>query len=97
MTAHLAMDEWVPPGEIAHLIAFLATSNCRQRTEATPAVNGAGHMRWGACAAKPPSGCARSMFRILDISATTKRWRHGGTSQSMNATRQISHRAVIAG
>ncbi len=65
MTAHLAMDEWVPPREIAHLIAFLATSNCRQRTEATPAVNGAGHMRWGALRCK-----ATIRLRAVDVSYT---------------------------
>ena len=45
MTAYLAMGEWVPPGEIAHLIAFLAAGNCRKRTGATPTVKGAGDMR----------------------------------------------------
>ena len=45
LTATLAMGEWVPPGEIGHLIAFLATGKCRHLTGATLDVNGATYVR----------------------------------------------------
>ena len=45
ITATLAMGEWVPPGEIADLIAWLATGSCRHLTGATLDVNGASYIR----------------------------------------------------
>ena len=45
ITATLAMGEWVPPGEIADLIAWLATGTCRHLTGATLDVNGASYLR----------------------------------------------------
>ena len=45
MTASLAMGEWVPPGDIAALVAFLATGTCRHLTGATLDVNGATYVR----------------------------------------------------
>jgi len=45
VTAGLAMGEWVPPGDIAALVAFLATGTCRHLTGATMDVNGASYIR----------------------------------------------------
>jgi len=45
VTASLAMGEWVPPGDIAALVAFLATGTCRHLTGATLDVNGATYVR----------------------------------------------------
>ena len=45
VTAGLAMGEWVPPTEIAELIAWLATGTCRHLTGATLDVNGASYLR----------------------------------------------------
>ncbi len=39
------MGEWVPPGEFADLIAWLATGTCRHLTGATLDVNGASYIR----------------------------------------------------
>ena len=45
VTATLAMGEWVPPGEIADLVTFLASGRCRHLTGATLDVNGASYVR----------------------------------------------------
>lgn len=45
VTAGLAMGEWVPPADIAELVAFLATGACRHLTGATLDVNGASYVR----------------------------------------------------
>lgn len=45
LTAGLQMGEWVPPEEIAHLVAFLATGRARHLTGATLDVNGATYVR----------------------------------------------------
>ena len=45
VTATLAMGEWVPPDDIAELVAFLATGRCRHLTGATLDVNGATYVR----------------------------------------------------
>jgi NAD(P)-dependent dehydrogenase (short-subunit alcohol dehydrogenase family) len=45
VNAMLAMGEWVPPGDIAELVAFLATGRCRHLTGATLDVNGASYVR----------------------------------------------------
>jgi len=45
VTANLAMGEWVPPGDIAELVAFLATGRCRHLSGATLDVNGASYVR----------------------------------------------------
>ncbi|MCF6508111.1 SDR family oxidoreductase [Blastococcus sp. MG754426] len=45
VTAGLAMDEWVPPAEVAEVVAFLATGRCRHLTGATLDVNGASYVR----------------------------------------------------
>lgn len=45
VSANLAMGEWVPPDEIGHLIAFLATGKVRHLTGATFDVNGASYVR----------------------------------------------------
>lgn len=45
VTASLAMGEWVPPDDIAGLIAFLATGTCRHLSGATLDVNGATYVR----------------------------------------------------
>ena len=45
VTASLAMGEWVPPDDIAELVAFLATGRCRHLTGATLDVNGASYVR----------------------------------------------------
>lgn len=45
VSAGLAMGEWVPPDEIAALVAFLATGQCRHLTGATLDVNGASYVR----------------------------------------------------
>ena len=45
VTAGLAMGEWVPPGDVATLVAFLATGSCRHLTGATLDVNGATYVR----------------------------------------------------
>lgn len=45
VTATLAMGEWVPPDEIGHLVAFLATGRVRHLTGATIDVNGATYVR----------------------------------------------------
>jgi NAD(P)-dependent dehydrogenase (short-subunit alcohol dehydrogenase family) len=45
VTASLAMGEWVPPGDIAELVTFLATGRCRHLTGATLDVNGASYVR----------------------------------------------------
>jgi NAD(P)-dependent dehydrogenase (short-subunit alcohol dehydrogenase family) len=45
VTATLAMGEWVPPAEVAELIAYLATGRCRHLSGATLDVNGASYIR----------------------------------------------------
>ena len=45
VTATLAMGEWVPPTELAELIAFLCSGACRHLTGATLDVNGATYVR----------------------------------------------------
>lgn len=45
VTATLAMGEWVPPSDIATLVAFLSTGACRHLTGATLDVNGATYVR----------------------------------------------------
>jgi NAD(P)-dependent dehydrogenase (short-subunit alcohol dehydrogenase family) len=45
VTSTLAMGEWVPPEEIADLIAFLATGTVRHLSGATLDVNGATYVR----------------------------------------------------
>lgn len=45
VTAGLAMGEWVPPEELADLVAFLATGRVRHMTGATIDVNGASYIR----------------------------------------------------
>ena len=45
VNAALAMGEMVPPEEIAELIAYLATGQCRHLTGATLDVNGASNVR----------------------------------------------------
>ena len=45
VTKTLAMKEWVPPGEIGELIAYLATGRVRHLTGATLDVNGATYIR----------------------------------------------------
>jgi NAD(P)-dependent dehydrogenase (short-subunit alcohol dehydrogenase family) len=45
VTAGLAMREWVPPEEVADLVAYLATGTCRHLTGATLDVNGASYVR----------------------------------------------------
>jgi NAD(P)-dependent dehydrogenase (short-subunit alcohol dehydrogenase family) len=45
VTAGLAMGEWVPPDDIGHLVAFLATGKSRHLTGATLDVNGATYVR----------------------------------------------------
>jgi NAD(P)-dependent dehydrogenase (short-subunit alcohol dehydrogenase family) len=45
LTATLAMREWVPPSDIAALVAFLATGRARHLTGATLDVNGASYIR----------------------------------------------------
>jgi NAD(P)-dependent dehydrogenase (short-subunit alcohol dehydrogenase family) len=45
LTASLAMKEWVPPSELADLVAYLATGRCRHLTGATLDVNGASYVR----------------------------------------------------
>jgi NAD(P)-dependent dehydrogenase (short-subunit alcohol dehydrogenase family) len=45
VTAGLQMGEWVPPDDIANLVAFLATGTVRHLTGATLDVNGATYVR----------------------------------------------------
>lgn len=45
MTNDLAMREWVPPGDLADLITYLASGRCRHLTGATLDVNGATYVR----------------------------------------------------
>ncbi len=45
VSASLAMGEWVPPDDIAHLVAFLATGKARHLSGATLDVNGATYIR----------------------------------------------------
>ncbi len=45
VTATLQMGEWVPPGDIAALVAFLASGSCRHLSGATLDVNGASYLR----------------------------------------------------
>jgi NAD(P)-dependent dehydrogenase (short-subunit alcohol dehydrogenase family) len=45
ITKTLAMREWVPPHELAELIAFLATGSIRHLSGATLDVNGASYVR----------------------------------------------------
>jgi NAD(P)-dependent dehydrogenase (short-subunit alcohol dehydrogenase family) len=45
ITNSLAMGEWVPPAEIADLVAFHATGTARQLSGATLDVNGASYIR----------------------------------------------------
>jgi NAD(P)-dependent dehydrogenase (short-subunit alcohol dehydrogenase family) len=45
VTAGLAMREWVPPDDIANLVAFLATGKARHLSGATLDVNGATYIR----------------------------------------------------
>jgi NAD(P)-dependent dehydrogenase (short-subunit alcohol dehydrogenase family) len=45
ITAGLQMGEWVPPDDIGHLVAFLASGKARHLTGATLDVNGATYVR----------------------------------------------------
>ena len=45
VTAGLAMGEWVPPSEVAELVAWLAAGRCRHLCGATLDVNGASYVR----------------------------------------------------
>lgn len=45
ITNSLAMGEWVPPAEIADLVAFLASGKARQLSGATLDINGASYIR----------------------------------------------------
>ena len=45
VSAGLAMGEWVPPEELASLVAYLATGRCRHLSGATLDVNGASYVR----------------------------------------------------
>jgi NAD(P)-dependent dehydrogenase (short-subunit alcohol dehydrogenase family) len=45
VTATLAMGEWVPPQELADLVAFLSEGRCRHLSGATLDVNGATYVR----------------------------------------------------
>ena len=45
VSAGLAMGEWVPPEDIGHLVAFLATGRSRHLTGATIDINGASYVR----------------------------------------------------
>ena len=45
VTQTLAMGEWVPPVEVAELVAFLATGKQTQLTGATIDLNGATYIR----------------------------------------------------
>ena len=45
VTAGLTMGEWVPPEEIGHMVAFLATGRVRHLSGATLDVNGASYVR----------------------------------------------------
>lgn len=45
VAAGLAMGEWVPPSEIAELVAYLASGRCRHLCGATLDVNGASYVR----------------------------------------------------
>ena len=45
VTAGLAMGEWVPPSEVAELVAWLAGGRCRHLCGATLDVNGASYVR----------------------------------------------------
>ena len=45
VTAGLAMGEWVPPEEVAELVAYLATGRSRHLCGATLDVNGASYVR----------------------------------------------------
>jgi NAD(P)-dependent dehydrogenase (short-subunit alcohol dehydrogenase family) len=45
VTATLQMGEWVPPDDIGHLVAFLASGKARHLTGATLDVNGASYVR----------------------------------------------------
>jgi NAD(P)-dependent dehydrogenase (short-subunit alcohol dehydrogenase family) len=45
ITASLAMGEWVPPQEIAEMIAFLSTGRQKQLSGATLDINGASYIR----------------------------------------------------
>ena len=59
VTATLAMGEWVPPGEVADLIAWLATGTCRHLTGATLDVNGASYI----CVSRQSSSTAARRSR----------------------------------
>ncbi len=45
VTATLAMGEWVPPSDIAEVVAFLASGKARHLTGATIDINGASYVR----------------------------------------------------
>jgi NAD(P)-dependent dehydrogenase (short-subunit alcohol dehydrogenase family) len=45
VTADLAMGEWIPPEEIAEVVAFLSTGKARHLSGATLDVNGASYVR----------------------------------------------------
>lgn len=45
ITDMLTMGEWVPPGEIGELVAFLATGKARHLSGATLDINGASYIR----------------------------------------------------
>lgn len=45
ITTSLAMKEWVPPSDVAELVAFLSTGNHRQLTGNTFDINGASYIR----------------------------------------------------
>ena len=45
ITESLAMEEWVPPEEVAELVTYLATGHVRHLTGATLDINGASYIR----------------------------------------------------
>ena len=45
LTATLAMREWVPPEDVANLVAFLATGKARHASGTTLDVTGATYIR----------------------------------------------------
>ena len=45
VAAGLAMGEWIPPSEVAELVAWLASGRCRHLCGATLDVNGASYVR----------------------------------------------------
>lgn len=45
VTAGLAMQEWVPPEDLANLVVFLSSGECKHLSGATLDVNGASYLR----------------------------------------------------